>query len=204
MKSLRGASDEEAARVVKNALRHQMKNTRDTTPRKARGERSAKIATALDEHEWLRGAKCVLAFWPFGSEIDLRSWMEKEQTRGRQISLPRITEDGLEIHDFQPENLIPHPYGMLEPSEDAPRTPRDAVDVVIAPALAIDAEGRRIGYGGGYYDRLMPTLPNAKRLGVCFDFQLVAELPEFGHDERVEAILTDRRSLFCNPIERSS
>jgi 5-formyltetrahydrofolate cyclo-ligase len=63
------------------------------------------------------------------------------------------------------------------------------------PALAVDARGFRIGYGRGFYDRLLPTLPNALTVAIVYDFQLVAEVPEEPFDVPVHVVATDARVL---------
>ena len=82
-----------------------------------------------------------------------------------------------------------------EPPEDAARIEASEVDLVIVPALALDERGARIGYGAGYYDQLLPQLQRAVRIGVVFDFQLVAEVPETEGDERVDLVVTDERII---------
>jgi 5-formyltetrahydrofolate cyclo-ligase len=71
------------------------------------------------------------------------------------------------------------------------------VDAILVPALCFDARGFRIGYGGGYYDRLLPSLPRARRIGVCYDHELLGELPVTRGDESVHAVVTDARVQTC-------
>ena len=82
-----------------------------------------------------------------------------------------------------------------EPPEDSPLVDPAEVDLVIVPALVLDERGARIGYGAGYYDHLLPRLTRAVRIGVVFDFQLVAEVPETVGDERVNVVVTDERVI---------
>jgi 5-formyltetrahydrofolate cyclo-ligase len=82
---------------------------------------------------------------------------------------------------------------FLQPPEHAPSVADGDVDLVIVPALAADERGHRIGYGKGFYDRLLPRLSGATRLCVIFDFELVAEVPNRPGDEMVDLIVTDAR-----------
>ena len=66
---------------------------------------------------------------------------------------------------------------------------------MVVPCLAIDPRGQRVGYGKGFYDRLLPTLPNAFRVAIAFDFQLVAEVPDAEGDVPVQAVVSDKRIL---------
>ena len=81
-----------------------------------------------------------------------------------------------------------------QPPLDAPLIAGDEVDLVIVPALAADDRGYRIGYGKGYYDRLLPRLPRAFRAAVIFDFELIAEVPEHPYDTPVDIVITDQRA----------
>ena len=83
-----------------------------------------------------------------------------------------------------------------EPLPACPRISRDAIDFVLVPGVAFDRRGRRLGYGGGYYDRLLPLLsPRAARVVGAFDLQLVDQVPAAAHDIAVEAIVTESRTL---------
>ena len=76
-----------------------------------------------------------------------------------------------------------------------PEVPASAVDFVLVPALAVDLQGNRLGYGKGLYDRLLPTLPTALRCALAYDFQLVSELPSSPTDAPVDVVVTDARVL---------
>ena len=87
--------------------------------------------------------------------------------------------------------LEPTDYGPKEPARRVAVSPQD-VDVVVTPGLAFDREGRRLGYGGGYYDRYLSRLhPHAVRIGIGFSRQVVEEVPEEDGDETVDVIVTD-------------
>jgi 5-formyltetrahydrofolate cyclo-ligase len=108
-----------------------------------------------------------------------------------------MTERGLSVRLWDEGVPLDETGAMRvpEPPESAPAIPEVEVDLVIVPALALDERGARIGYGAGYYDELLPRLARAKRVGIAFDFQLLAEVPETPGDERVHAIVTDARSI---------
>ena len=68
--------------------------------------------------------------------------------------------------------------------------------MILVPGVAFDARGFRIGYGGGFYDRALPRYrPPARAIGVAFDFQLAAEIPNADHDVPVDRVVTDVRVL---------
>jgi 5-formyltetrahydrofolate cyclo-ligase len=90
--------------------------------------------------------------------------------------------------------------GIPEPVPDCHPVPRDAIDFVLVPGVAFDAAGRRLGYGGGYYDRLLPLLrPAAARVAGAFELQLVDRVPVSPYDLTVDAIVTESRTLTFRP-----
>jgi len=92
------------------------------------------------------------------------------------------------------EELEAGSYGILEPSSDAPLVPPEQIDLVLAPALACDTRGRRLGYGGGYYDRFL-CQTSAIRAALCPETRLVETLPCEPYDVPCSLLFTERRVL---------
>lgn len=86
-------------------------------------------------------------------------------------------------------------HGFPEPLSASPPAPIEEIDLVVVPGLAFDPRGHRLGYGAGFYDRFLALAPHARTVGVCFDFQLLAEIPASAHDRPVARVVTDRRAL---------
>ena len=104
----------------------------------------------------------------------------------------------LEIHAVcdTGREIAPGYRGIPEPHADCPRVALASIDWVLVPGIAFDAEGRRVGYGGGYYDRLLPLLEKgAARVAGAFELQIVERVPAAPHDTTVDAIVTERRTL---------
>ncbi len=96
--------------------------------------------------------------------------------------------------------MAPGPYGLLEPLASAPEVGAEAIDVMILPGLAFDRQGRRLGYGGGYYDEAAGRLRAAGRgflVGVAYDFQIVDDCPAGAADVGVDCVVTERRVVRC-------
>jgi 5-formyltetrahydrofolate cyclo-ligase len=94
---------------------------------------------------------------------------------------------------------MPSGYGPKEPRRRIPVDPAE-VDVVITPGLAFDRSGRRLGYGGGHYDRYLARLgPEAVRIGIGFSVQLVDEVPAHAGDQRLNLVVTDLGVIECRP-----
>lgn len=191
-------ADEEVIRLkVKAELRKRMRGVRKTTPIEACEGRSRQIIERLEG--LIADAKRVALFWPIVArhEVDLRPLDVALRARGVVVAYPTIDPDtGLMTfrETKSASELVERGYGFDEPSHDAPEC--KPLDVVVVPALALDPTGHRIGYGAGYYDRTLPSyVPPAFSIGVCFDWQLVSEVPFTSHDVRVDWIVTDARTL---------
>ncbi|MGH8800626.1 MAG: 5-formyltetrahydrofolate cyclo-ligase, partial [Casimicrobiaceae bacterium] len=106
----------------------------------------------------------------------------------RSLELCRLTEPGRDV--------LPGYRGIPEPQAHCTALASAAIDWVLVPGVAFDASGHRLGYGGGYYDRLLPLLrPDAARVAGAFGLQLVARIPIAPHDVPVQAVIVEGRSL---------
>jgi len=184
---------------LKKQLRGQMKAIRGALPAEARVARSCAIVARVLELAAWREAKVVAAFIAMRGEADPAALVAEALGSGRRVTLPRVDAEARELrmHEFDEATVLSPQgaYGILEPPEDAPLTPLDEVDLVLVPALVLDPLGYRIGYGGGFYDRLLPSMHNATRVAIAYDFQLLAEIPTHDHDQRVDYVVTDTRTL---------
>lgn len=142
------------------------------------------------------GAGTVLAFWSFGSEVPTQPLLAALHERGARVLLPRIVAGDLELRTYAPgDPLTETSFGAREPSEGVVVAP-GAVDVICTPSVAFDRAGRRVGYGGGFYDRLFPAAPEAARIGIAFGVQVVdGDLPEGHFDLQVDAVVTEDETL---------
>ena len=122
---------------------------------------------------------------------------------GKRVCLPRADWESGQIDPFEvadwENGLIEGRHGIREPGIDAPIVPLGEVDLIIVPALAFDEAGRRLGRGGGFYDRFLErTGGRAFTFGLAFDEQVVAEVPSEAHDATVDAVATDRRLIMTH------
>jgi 5-formyltetrahydrofolate cyclo-ligase len=120
--------------------------------------------------------------------------------RGKTVVLPRVnaTARTLELCRLtEPaRDVLPGYRGIPEPQSHCALIAADAIDWVLVPGVAFDASGHRLGYGGGYYDRLLPQLRrDAARIAGGFEIQLVDRVPAAPHDLPVQALATESRTL---------
>ncbi len=107
----------------------------------------------------------------------------------KRIVLPVVVGDELELRLYTgPQDLVVGSYGIAEPVGTL-FTEYSSIDLVIVPGLAFDKAGRRLGRGKGYYDKLLPHIA-APKLGICFPFQLVEEVPAEAFDFRMDGVIT--------------
>ena len=156
----------------------------------AEGTGPALAAHVLREATPPEGA-VVAGFWPMGHEIDIRPLLRALEGRGHRLCLPRTPKRGLPL-DFRAfafgDVLVKGPVGTQQPAEDAPRA---VPGWIIVPLLAFDRAGRRLGYGGGYYDRTLAALPGVPTLGVAFACQRMEVVPAGPHDAPLDAVATE-------------
>jgi 5-formyltetrahydrofolate cyclo-ligase len=199
------SSDDLLRARVKAELRKRMRSLRKALPASACAERSARIVERLAHLEPLAQARAVCLFWPIEDrhEVDLRDLDARLRARGVRIAYPGIDPDtGAMTFRFVADAaaMVEQGFGFREPSPEAPEAPATGLDVIVVPALAIDPRGHRIGYGAGYYDRVLPHFaPPAITVAVAFDFQLVAETPNSPLDVPVGWIATDARAFASEP-----
>ena len=189
--------DEESLRSRHKAeLRRRMLAVRGATPKEARDER-ARRATELARTLTWEGVQTVASFSPVRGEMDTRALEDWLRGRGIRIAYPCIDLEthALVLRVAERNELEEATFGLLEPSASCPVI--DQVDRILVPALAIDPRGHRIGYGRGYYDRLLASMPSVERVGFVYDFQLVAEAPNQAGDVPVHKVVTDTRILEC-------
>jgi 5-formyltetrahydrofolate cyclo-ligase len=131
----------------------------------------------------------VAGFWPMAGEIDIRPLLEALHERRHRICLPETPKMGLPLifRAWTPgADMVAGRFGTYHPLGEIIRP-----DLLLVPLLAFDAQGNRLGYGGGYYDRSLAELPNAFRLGCAFAAQEVSEVPAADTDLPLHAVATE-------------
>jgi 5-formyltetrahydrofolate cyclo-ligase len=183
---------------AKAALRKRARALRASIPREAAAERSARIVERLAALPAIAGARSAAVFYPIEgrNEVDLLSLDARLRAAGARVAYPAIDgETRVMTFRFVDDlaALEERGFGFREPSPEAAEAAE--LDVIVVPALQIDAIGHRIGYGAGYYDRTLPRYPGALWVGVAFEFQLVAEVPITEGDVALHLVVTDGRTL---------
>jgi len=191
--------------AAKRALRRELLAVRRALPAATVAEASQRVVAHLLGLPEVRQARSLLVYAADPDEIDL-SVLLAGPPSGCSLLLPRVEGDALVMVRHSPgDALVVGALGVREPTGPS-IDPGDVdvdVDVVIVPGVAFDAGGGRLGRGRGLYDRLLPGLPRAVRIGVCVERLVVAGLPLEAHDIRMDLVVSDasvRRRDAVDPV----
>lgn len=188
--------------AAKSEIRQQIIARRDALDPAARRDLSARITPRLLALPAYRDARCVMAYVSFGAEFDTSAFVGDVLARGKRLVLPRV-EGGatrsLKLYAVRDPDaqLAPGVWGIREPRADVcPQVALSEVDFVLVPGVAFTARCERLGYGGGYYDRLLTGIrPEVCRAAGAFSLQVVEDLPTGEHDQRVHCVVTELQTL---------
>ncbi len=186
---------------MKPAARRAILEKRDALTPEQRAEKSEAIARALFGLPEYQSARAVLFYIEFRSEVITRPMVGAALAAGKRVLAPKVErEDHLlrlyELTDPEKE-LGPGYMGIPEPDPSKARevSPGE-VDLVVLPGVGFDASCARLGYGGGYYDRLIERLRDGVKLvALAFEAQLVDAVPSEPHDKRMDAVVTEDRVI---------
>ena len=157
-----------------------------------RAEKSAAICQHIaGTPEW-RAAKIIALFAPLPGEPDIDGlWAH---AAGKTLAYPRMHDEQLSLYSVPSlRGLHAARWGIREPSPDAALLiAPENLDLILVPGIAFTPAGERCGRGGGFYDRLLATLPaRTPRIGVCYALQVIPTIPSEPHDQTVHAIITE-------------
>ena len=181
----------------KVALRRAVLAQRDALPAPARAGLAERITAHVLAMPAIAQARWLLAYLSFGSELDTNPLLGALVARGARLALPRVNRETrrLDVHVVGDvaEDTAPGTWGIREPiPARCPLADPRLIDVVLAPGVAFTAQGARLGYGGGFYDRLLgPWQPRPLVIAACYGIQLLDMVPEEASDVRVDVVVTE-------------
>jgi len=176
--------------LTKTELRRSLLNTRKSLSAPEWREKSDRLCNHLHNSPLFTQAKTILAYFSFRQEPDLSPLF----VTPRKWGFPRCVGSYLSWHIWQPgDALHTGAYGILEPLPDAPKIDHSEVDLILVPAVGCDVRGYRLGYGGGYYDRMLslPEWESKVAIATIFEFALLAQLPDDSWDKPLHGICTE-------------
>ncbi len=185
----------------KASLRKEILARRDSIPGPVRKIKDRAIAERLFSLNEIRQARTVFFFASFRSEVDTFPMIMRCLAEDKRVVLPRVegTDLGLYLINH-PDELAPGYIKIPEPtviSDDRKVSIHD-VDAIVVPGAAFDPRGNRIGYGGGFYDRLLAGLQKSVSIiAPAYEEQVIESVPAEQHDRGVTIIVTDRQEIRC-------
>ena len=176
-----------AGALTKPLLREQMR-----VAKRQHAQQLAEWSAEIVEKLKLRidESRVVMAFWPLPDEVDIRPLIDRLVDEGKTVLLPKVTGDEtMELRHYTSQaDLSEGAFHIMEPVGE-PFVDYGQIDVALVPGVAFDAAGHRLGRGRGYYDRFLTACPLVYKVGVCFPFQRVAEVPSEAHDVCMDEII---------------
>lgn len=175
----------------KQLQRAQARALRDRLPQEYRQQASKDICRQLLTLPQVRESQLFSIYLSTGSEVETDAIVQALLVQGKQVYAPRCGAKG-QMECYRIDDLTsirPGAYGIREPE---PLERLEVPQVIIVPALAFDAKGQRIGYGGGYYDRYLARFPQAYTIGLCFARCMHQEVAVDVWDRPVCLVLSER------------
>jgi len=183
---------------AKRALRREVLAERDALAIEERTARSEAIGERFLELTEVAVAETALAFWSFGSEVETAPLIARLRSRGTTVALPRIEgNDVVPVVATPGARMSATSFGAMEPAEGRVLDVAE-LDLVVVPGVAFDRSCGRVGYGGGYYDRLLgERRAGAAAIAIAFDLQVVDRVPSGAVDRRLDGVVTETEVIRC-------
>ena len=185
----------------KKVLRKELLQKRENYTAEQIDEISRTIFGKVKQLQCFEEAKTVMIYVSYGKELNTFPFIKECIQMGKQVLTPICNKDHtmtLALTKTFPEGFVSTKMGILEiPKENAEAVSPDELDVIITPGLAFTLTGERLGYGGGYYDRLFARMPQ-RTVTICptFDDFILKTLPTEEFDRRIDILLSEKRTVF--------
>ena len=151
--------------------------------------RSAVLAEKFAQSDAYKAAKTIYGYLPYNQEVRTVPMLARALAEGKKVAVPKVYGDEMKFIYLDDLTQVAKGYaGIPEPIADGP-VARDETALVLMPGLAFDREGRRIGYGGGFYDKFLAREPHHPTLALCYDFQMQEHLETQEFDIPVDTVL---------------
>jgi 5-formyltetrahydrofolate cyclo-ligase len=194
---------------LKKRLRKDFIEKRDSIQPEQKRLKEADIEKRLFSLKEFKTTASILLYVSFRSEVNTMNYLEDVVSLGKTLILPRVDAKHRTLRLFEVKDvseLSPGYMGILEPRIEKDReVSLNEIDLVIIPGTGFDITGSRIGYGGGYYDRLLSyeskQLARVEKhimtIALAFEEQIGKKIPAEPHDIKVDMIVTEKRTIYC-------
>ena len=173
----------------KKELRRQIREQKRAMTTAQIEEKSRGLTDLFLRTEQYQNAKTVYGYLPYNQEVRTVALLEQAMADGKKVAVPKVYGDEMRFHYMEDLSRTEAGYaGIPEPIGDEP-VAEDETALVLMPGVAFTKDGSRIGYGGGYYDKFLAKEPGHPTVALCYDFQIVEELPLEEFDIPVDLVL---------------
>lgn len=175
--------------MEKKELRQRIRCLKRAMTQEQIQDASRKLGTMLLESPLYQQARTVYGYLPYNQEVRTVPMLEQALRDGKRVAVPKVYGDEMTFIYMEDLSLVADGYaGIPEPIADGP-VADDPTALVLMPGLALDRQGHRIGYGGGFYDKFLENEPEHPTLALCYAFQIVEDIPVEEHDKIVDCVL---------------
>jgi 5-formyltetrahydrofolate cyclo-ligase len=196
---------------LKQSIRQRILSEREQLPAKLRTQFSAEIVQRIVQMPEYQTARVVLGYMNFGAEFESELWVKQALTDGKTLLLPKVNRDTNTLDVYHVTNLLhdlaPGLWNIREPLPErcAKVDALEEVDFILLPGVAFGRDGARLGYGGGFYDKLLARLD--EECGIAhslvlvagaYFMQLVEGIPQEATDRKVQWLVTEHETIDCN------
>lgn len=176
---------------VKQKIRKEIALRKKTYSEATLSNLSSEIMSLLEQTDLFRKASCIALYHALPREVQTQLFIEKWYHE-KQLLLPLVTGNDLQLLLYEgADSLQPGAFGILEPKADCIAIQPKQIDLIIVPGVAFDHQHNRLGRGRGFYDRLLSST-QAPKIGLCYEFQLVPQVPIAPFDIKMDYILTEK------------
>lgn len=177
---------------TKKELRKQILMLRRSLTERDVAERSQIICRRMAGQKLFLESHNICLYMPIQNEVDVTLLFDAAWNMGKSVWLPRVSGDEMQFYVYDRNTpLRVGKYNIKEPDSREQLVPDDKT-LVVMPGAVFSENHDRIGYGGGYYDRYLEQNPMCHTIAVCYDFQIVENIPAEAHDRKPELVVSDR------------
>jgi 5-formyltetrahydrofolate cyclo-ligase len=194
---------------LKRRLREKLLKKRDSIPPEQKVLKERAIEKRFFALNAFKNAKTILMYASFRSEVDTTGYLNDILKRGKRLVLPVVDSKHKILRFYEVKDISELKEGYMGIPEPGIRKNREVmlkdIDLVVIPGTGFDLKGNRLGYGGGYYDRLLgykarqlaKVDKHIMTVALAFEEQIGDEIPAEPHDIKVDIIITDQRLIYC-------
>jgi 5-formyltetrahydrofolate cyclo-ligase len=180
----------DSIKAEKIKIREQIDEVKKRLSFQEKLKRSKLIFKKVEEDAFFQNARIIMAYWSMVDEVHTHRFIKKWY-KTKTFVLPSIDGDELRLKVFEGTNSLikGQKFNIQEPKGEDFVNP-EKIDLVIVPGIAFDKFNNRLGRGKAYYDKLLKNL-TAKKIGVCFSFQFLENIPVNQYDVKMDQVFTD-------------